>query len=234
VCKDPKMRTGKHYAEFTLEKGANATVGVCKASLDPRDSSSKLLCTTKDAWGYAARSGLLHHGTSRATTRWTGCKMAREKTAVGLLLNFDTGCLTVYHDGVKIGDMVRTGLKYQDLIWMVSLTDGAEVRIEKKDPPSATGTTGRSSSYSSPRETSRYSTSSYGASSSGEDVRAYMKRVGLDAWYGYFEKHLPANMKSVRTIRSTTSADLRRMATKANMRLDAKTLQQVLDALKKE
>ena len=60
-----------------------------------------------------------------------------------------------------------------------------------------------------------------------------MKQVGLDAWYGYFEKHLPANMKSVRTLRSTTSADLRRMATKANMRLDAKTTQQVLDALKK-
>ena len=70
-------------------------------------------------------------------------------------------------------------------------------------------------------------------SSSGEDVRAYMKRVGLDAWYTYFETHLPANVASVRLVRATTAADLRRMATKANMRLDAKTTQQVLDALKK-
>ena len=57
-----------------------------------------------------------------------------------------------------------------------------------------------------------------------------MKRVGLDAWYDYFDKHLPANMKSICTLRATTSADLRRMATKANMRLDARTSQQVLDA----
>ena len=60
-----------------------------------------------------------------------------------------------------------------------------------------------------------------------------MKKVGLDAWYNYFTEHLPANMKSVRMVRATTGADLRRMATKANMRLDVKTLQQVLDALKK-
>ena len=40
-------------------------------------------------------------------------------------------------------------------------------------------------------------------------------------------------MKSVRTLRATTAADLRRMATKANMRLDAATTTQVLNALKK-
>ena len=58
-----------------------------------------------------------------------------------------------------------------------------------------------------------------------------MKRVGLDAWYDYFDKHLPANMKTIALLRATTAADLRRMATKANMRLDTKTTQQVLDAL---
>merc|ERR1711939_469827 len=77
VCKEPKMRSGKHYAEFTLEKGANVTLGVCKSSLDPRDV--KLACTTADAWGYAARSGFLHHGRARASVRWLGQKAAREK-----------------------------------------------------------------------------------------------------------------------------------------------------------
>eukprot|EP01043_Picozoa_sp_COSAG02_P057450 COSAG02_NODE_6979_length_3251_cov_2.897843_1_plen_360_part_00 len=73
----------------------------------------------------------------------------------------------------------------------------------------------------------------------GEDVRSYMKRVGLDAWYYYFNKYLPDNMKSVHALRATTSADLRRMATKANMRLDARTstqestVDQVLKALNK-
>lgn len=233
MCKDLKMGRGKHYAEFTLVKGTNCALGVCRSSFNPRNT--KLACTTKDGWGYNTRSGFMHHGTARATDRWTGQKTAREGTVVGLLLNMDLGTLTVYHDGTRIGEMVRTGLKYENLIWMVQLTDGAEVRIEKKDPPSGT-TASRTSSYSSPRDTgSRYS-SSYSSTTGGstEDVRTYMKRVGLDAWYDYFDKHLPANMKTVALLRATTAADLRRMATKANMRLDAKTTQQVLDALKKQ
>jgi hypothetical protein len=187
-----------------------------------------MACTTNDGWGYNARTGFMQHGTTRATTRWTGQKAAREGVAVGLLLDMDAGTLTVYHDGSKLGELVRTGLKYHDLIWMAQLTDGAEVRIEKKDPPS------ESSSYTdtSSRYSTSYSTTTASASTT-DDVRAYMRRVGLDAWYDYFDKHLPANMKSVALLRGTTSADLRRMATKANMRLDVKTTQQVLDALKK-
>jgi hypothetical protein len=64
-------------------------------------------------------------------------------------------------------------------------------------------------------------------------VRAYLKRVGLDAWFPHFQKHLPTNVKSVKLVRATTALDLRRMGTKANMRLDAATIQQVLNALKK-
>ena len=149
---------------------------------------------------------------------------------VGLLLNMDLGTLTVYHDGVRTGEMVRTGLKYESLIWMVQLSDGAEVRIEEKDPPSATTAARSSSSVSSSRLSSSQSST---ASRTTDDVRAYMKRVGLNAWYDYFDKHLPNNMKSIRTVRATTSADLRRLATKANMRLTVKTTQQVIDALKK-
>ena len=235
MCKEPKMNTGKHYAEFTLTRGVNCTIGVCRSSLDPRDT--KLACTTNDAWGYSVRSGFMHHGTARASNRWTGQKAGREGMVVGMLLDMDGGTLAVYHDSLKIGDMVRTGLKYNgDLIWMVQLNDGSEVRVEKKDPPTST-TAARTSSYTSPRDTttSRYSAySSTVTATTTTDVRAYMKKVGLDAWYDYFDKHLPTNMRDIRTLRATTGADLRRMATKANMRLDAKTTQQVLDALKKE
>ena len=205
MCKDPKMNKGKHYAEFTLIKDASCTLGVCRSSLDPRDT--KLACTTNDAWGYSVRSGFMHHGTARATNRWTGQKAGREGMVIGMLLDMDLGTLAVYHDGVKIGLLVRTGLKYLDLVWMVQLADGSEVRIEKKDPVEFVESTA--------------------------DVRSYMKRVGLGAWIQYFDKHLPANMKSIRTVRATTGADLRRMAAKASMRLDAKTTQKVLDALKK-
>ena len=70
------------------------------------------------------------------------------------------GTLAVYHDGVEIGLLVRTGLKYLDLVWMVQLADGSEVRIEKKDPVESTA-----------------------------DVRSYMKRVGLGAWIQHFDNH---------------------------------------------
>ena len=60
-----------------------------------------------------------------------------------------------------------------------------------------------------------------------------MKRVGLEGWIEFFEKHLPANVRSVRLVRATSAADLRRLATKANFKLDAATTTQVLNALKK-
>ena len=72
------------------------------------------------------------------------------------------------------------------------------------------------------------------AEDSDTSVKDYMKAAGLGAWYGYFEKHLPANVETIQGVRATTGADLQRMARQANMRLDAKTTQQVLAALKKE
>ena len=51
--------------------------------------------------------------------------------------------------------------------------------------------------------------------------------------YAHFSKHLPSNCKTVALVKKTTAADLRRMGTKANMRLDQATITQVLNALKK-
>ena len=70
-------------------------------------------------------------------------------------------------------------------------------------------------------------------SSGTETVEAYLKRVGLDAWTPHFKAHLPAKMRSVSLVRSTTAADLRRMAKVANMRLDEPTISKVLGALAK-
>jgi hypothetical protein len=65
-------------------------------------------------------------------------------------------------------------------------------------------------------------------------VRDYLRRVGLDAWAMHFQTHLPENSTSVTLVRATTAADLRRMGTKAKMRLDHETIQQVLNALSKK
>ena len=60
-----------------------------------------------------------------------------------------------------------------------------------------------------------------------------MTRVGLKAWIPYFEKHLPANIKTIQSMRGTTAADLERMAMEANMLLPSKTTKLVLDRLAK-
>ena len=104
---------------------------------------------------------------------------------------------------------------------MVQLCDGAEVRIEKKPVPDT-------SSYNA------YSSTRTSSSSSSETVEAYLKRVGLESWRPRLERHLPANCKSVALVRATTAADLRRMGTQANMRLEDTHIQQVLNALSKK
>lgn len=71
------------------------------------------------------------------------------------------------------------------------------------------------------------------AAASGRDAREYMRRVGLADWVTYFAKHLPEHLKSVVSLRATTSDELQQMAKKANMRLDAPTTKQVLTALGK-
>lgn len=230
MCKEPRMRSGKHYAEFTLVKTDKCTIGVVRSDFDAE--RTKLACSTADGWGYYARVGSMHHNSLRAMGKWTGQKSAREGNVIGLLLDCTRGSLTVYHNGVKTGDLVRSGLPSDSLCWMVQLTDGAEVRIEKKEVPTDSGlSTSRTSSYGS-TTANRYTTSTYGSTST-ETVQVYLKRVGLDAWFAHFDKHLPSNVKSVKMVRATTAADLRRMGTKANMRLDAATIQQVLNALKK-
>ena len=217
MCEEPQMRSGKHFAEFTLLKTDKCTISVVRADFDCEQR--KLACSTADGWGYYARVGTMHHSTLRAMGKWTGQTSAREGTVIGLLLDCDRGSLTVYHNSVRTGDLVRSGLPSDGLCWMVQLTDGAEVRIEKKEVPADPGP---------PRHPPPSTTSS-----PTETVQAYLKRVGLDAWFAHFDKHLPANVKSVRLVRATTAADLRRMGTKANMWLDAATIQQVLNALKK-
>ena len=124
----------KFYAEFTLVKGVNCTIGVVRSDFDIR--RTKLACSTPDGWGYYARMGSCHHNKPRAQGSWVGQKSSREGDTVGLLLDPSRGTLSVFLNGSKAGDIVRTGLpRGESLCWMVQLCDGAEVRIEKKAVP---------------------------------------------------------------------------------------------------
>jgi ribosomal protein L12E/L44/L45/RPP1/RPP2 len=69
------------------------------------------------------------------------------------------------------------------------------------------------------------------SSTAQEDVKEYMKKRGLEAWHGHLSKHL--GIKTVASLRATTAIDLRRMATAANMRVDQKTIDQVLQAIRR-
>ena len=64
-----------------------------------------------------------------------------------------------------------------------------------------------------------------------DQLRARMKGCGLEAWHGYLTKHLgvasPAQLE-------VTAADLRRMAVAANMRLDQRTIDRVLEAIRRK
>lgn len=65
-------------------------------------------------------------------------------------------------------------------------------------------------------------------------AKAYMKQVGLDAWYEHFASQIPHTVKNIKAIRDTTQSDLETMAKEANMMLDEATIKQVLECLKIE
>ena len=65
-----------------------------------------------------------------------------------------------------------------------------------------------------------------------EMAKAYLKQVGLDAWYEHFADQIPHTLKSVESLRCTTQSDLVTMAKGSNMMLDAATIDQVLNCLK--
>eukprot|EP01046_Picozoa_sp_COSAG06_P064623 COSAG06_NODE_15524_length_1064_cov_1.790674_1_plen_321_part_01 len=68
-------------------------------------------------------------------------------------------------------------------------------------------------------------------SSSADQLKQYMKQRGLEAWHGHLSKHL--GIQTVASLRAIGATDLRHMATAANMRLDQKTIDQVLASIRK-
>ena len=66
------------------------------------------------------------------------------------------------------------------------------------------------------------------------EIKAAVKRAGLEAWYSHFSRHLPRHrMISKAALRMTTADELNAMAARANMRLDDNTIARVLDALQR-
>ena len=67
----------------------------------------------------------------------------------------------------------------------------------------------------------------------GNETRLLSLTVTVTQKLTGWSRHIPNMVRTVQLARSITALDLRRMATAANMRLDAQATKQVLEALKK-
>ena len=67
-------------------------------------------------------------------------------------------------------------------------------------------------------------------SSDAEALKLYLTEAGLEAWHGHLTKHL--HIKTPAQLETITAVDLKRMAMRANMRLDLKTTGEVLKGIR--
>lgn len=162
VCTKAPMTRDKHYAEFRLIKKVGwIRVGVVKAKLlcrpsgaigcDDEDDCSRVNNIGFDAsrggsatasefgWGFNVALGSCWHNSG--FTDWDGQHAAETGDVVGMLLDVDVGCLDVFINGKRLGQMVACSANLSraakcGLYWMAELHDAADqVEIEGKQPP---------------------------------------------------------------------------------------------------
>ena len=130
------MRDGRHYASFTLlegsyRRGQYMCIGLIRPSWDvegERDAHrANGHCFYSAVNGWREPVG---HG-------WEGSDSASEGDTIGLLLDFDSGSLSVFKNGQRLGVMA-TGLEGV-YCWAVSLDHeyGKSVRIRPAPAPAA-------------------------------------------------------------------------------------------------
>jgi hypothetical protein len=157
ICDDQPMRKGLHAAEFTIQSMDRTgddpilRVGVCVVNggfqrvdptslpegrgrirmqkedpgFDPR-KGSKAATNTKLGWGYNVTDGKLRH--MGVDLDWKGMRPARNNDRIKLVLDSDVGSLTLFLNGVRLGELVgddsNTGLPDltgRNLAWLVEL-----------------------------------------------------------------------------------------------------------------
>ena len=148
------MRDGRHYAEFTLRKssyppGVFMYLGLIRPSWGVEgalSASPGYECFWNDrgreahqADGhcfYGAVNGFRHQ-LGEATGNWEGSQSADQGDTIGLLLDFDSGSLSVFKNAQRLGVMA-TGLEGA-YSWAVSLDHeyGKSVRIKPAPAPAA-------------------------------------------------------------------------------------------------
>ena len=122
------MRAGRHFALFTVNvdvHDCDLLAGVIRPSWDVEEGSNPSF--KHGHCFYNAFDGSLHGG--RIPGEWEGMQGAdKVGDVIGLLLDLDQGCMTVYKNDVRLGVMMM-GLS-GEYSWAVSLFQQSDIVAE--------------------------------------------------------------------------------------------------------
>ena len=122
------MRSGCHFAQFTVVSGESMMFGVLRPGWDVEGGADAY--TVDDHCFYGTGGRCFPSGHS-----WEGSHEAREQgDRVGMLLDVDQGSMTVWKNDVKLGVMVAEGLS-GPFCWAVDLFRSSSARIESAALP---------------------------------------------------------------------------------------------------
>ena len=119
------MRSGHHFAQFTVLRGVDMMFGVIRPGWDVEGVVNAAVHTDGHCF-YDTYSGLRFPGNKH----WEGSQPAKgQRDRIGMLLDLDQGIMTVWKNGVRLEVMVAEGLS-GPLCWAVSMYNGTGARIE--------------------------------------------------------------------------------------------------------
>ncbi len=123
------MSEGKHCVEFTVLKGEYLYLGAMAADWDAENVSDVEQAEHGGVF-YSTNGGKCYP----SGEDWNGSQSAKQEgDRIGMLLDLDDRCMTVYKNGERLGVMESNLATGVDFCWAASFhTKGDSVRIERK------------------------------------------------------------------------------------------------------
>ena len=135
------MRSGRHFAQFTVVEGELMLFGVIRPDWDVDGGAFAHRVDGHCFYSTGGGNASYTADGSRwpGPNNWEGRQGAREQgDRIGMLLDLDQGSMTVWKNGEQLGVMVAEGLS-GPLCWAVSLLyEGSSARIELAPAPAST------------------------------------------------------------------------------------------------
>ena len=126
------MRSGRHFAQFTVMEGDMMNLGVIRPDWDVEGGESAY--TTDGHCFYATDDGVCLPG----YTDWEGTHTAREEgDRIGMLLDLGQGSMTFWKNDEKLGVMKAEGLSGPYCWAAEMIEEGTSTRIESAPAPAS-------------------------------------------------------------------------------------------------